>query len=198
VAGGRVYFGSFDGAVYALDARSGDLIWKHDTGAPVVSSPAVDGGHVLVGSRSYDLLALGAADGLPDWTFYYWFSWVESSATLHRGTAYVGSSDAHRLWALDLRTGERSWNFDTRGSSWAQPAVTDDAVYIGAVGVADYLVDHRGGFFAVHRDTGRARWAFPVQRPEGSALWGFASAPAVGGGLVFVGGLDGKLYAFPE
>ena len=195
---GRVFFGSFDHQVYAVDMRSGQLLWKRDTGAPVVSAPALFDGNVVIGSRSYDLFALSAETGETEWRYYYWFSWVESSAALGDGTAYIGSSDSQKLNAIDAATGELLWAFDTGGSPWAMPAMSSDTVFVGAVGVADYIVDHRGGFFAVDRSTGEPWGAFSVPRPGDASQWGFASAPAVGVSRVFVGGLDGNLYAFPS
>ena len=79
---GRVYFGSYDKHVYALDEASGQLVWKYDTKGAVVSTPAVDGGLVVVGTRAYDLLGLDARTGQPAWKQYIWFSWVESSPTI--------------------------------------------------------------------------------------------------------------------
>ncbi len=196
VANGRVYFGSFDQHVYALDAETGELAWKFDTGAAVPSSPAVVGEFVVIGSRSYDLYALDAKTGEPRWRDYYWYSWVESSARVADGSVYIGSSDAAYLLSLDAKTGERQWSFDTGGSSWGQPAVSDDSVYVGAVGVGGYIADHQPGFFAVDRETGAARWSYRPERPEGAGNSGFASSPALGAERVFVGGLDGRLYAF--
>jgi outer membrane protein assembly factor BamB len=193
---GVLTFGSFDGRVYAVDALSGKEVWRFDTGAPVVSTPAINEDRAIVGSRSFDLFALDITDGHILWTFYCWFSWIESSAAILDGTVYVGSSDAQRLYAIDAASGSPKWEFDTGGSVWARPAVTEDAVYAGAVGVADYIVDHEGGFFAIDRTTGEARWQFETEPKEGSKLWGFGSSPAVGGGVVLVGRLDGQVYAF--
>ena len=39
----RIYFGSDDGNVYAIDAETGREIWKHSTKGPVPSTPAVAG-----------------------------------------------------------------------------------------------------------------------------------------------------------
>jgi len=193
---GRVYFGSFDGRVRAVDAGSGALIWEHPTGAPVSSSAAWHDGKVIIGSRSYDLLALNAGDGSLAWNDYFWFSWIESSAVVRDGIAYIGSSDSQLLSAIDAGNGRGLWSFDTGGSAWAEPAVGDDAVFIGAAGVADYMVDHRGGFYAVDRASGRGLWRFPSGRSGEEKLWGFTSSPATGDGMVFVGGLDGRIYAF--
>jgi len=194
----RVYFGSFGGNVYAVDAVSGRRLWNYDTGAPVVSTPAVFGDQILIGSRSYDVFALDAASGVPGWTYYYWFSWVESSASVYGSMAYIGSSDAQVLTALDLDRHEPTWQFDTGGSAWARPVVSDAAVFIGSVGVAGYIVDHQAGFFAVDRISGKALWRYEMERPGDAGYWGFGSSPALGTKHVFVGGLDGKVYAFPQ
>jgi hypothetical protein len=37
-----------------------------------------------------------------------------------------------------------------------------------------------------------------VEQPADRETWGFASSPATDGERVFVGGLDGTLYAFPR
>jgi len=192
---GTVVVGSFDGVVYAFDANTGASVWKRDTHAPVVSSPAVGGNLVLIGSRSYDFFALNAT-GEPVWTYYCWFSWIESSAVVRDSTAYVGSSDAQALMAFHCADGRMLWRVDTGGSAWAEPAVGESSVFIGTVGVAGYIVDHQGGFVAVDRHTGTVLGYYASPRPKDQGLWGFASSPALHGGRVYVGGLDGTIYAF--
>jgi outer membrane protein assembly factor BamB len=197
VEGDRVVFGSYDGHVYALDAGSGRLVWKRDTRGAVVSTPALVGDRVVVGNRSYDLLGLDARTGEPAWTRYIWFSWVESSAAVRDGVAYVGSSDAAAVYAFDVRTGERRWKTDVYGWAWGQPAVTDARVYAGTASQKDYLAGHRGLVVAMDRATGRPVWHY-VAEPAATGSYGFPGSPAVGAGLVFVTGLDGRVYAFEQ
>jgi outer membrane protein assembly factor BamB len=197
VDGGRLFFGSFDGFVYALDAARGTLLWKRDTRAPVVSTPAVAGGRIVVGTRGYDLLGLDAGTGEPAWSRYIWFSWVESSAVVRDGVAYVGSSDAAAVYAFDARTGERRWKTDVFGWAWGQPAVTDTRVYAGTASQKDYLAGHEGLVVAMDRSTGRPVWHF-VAEPAPKGAYGFPGSPAVGEGRVYVTSLDGKVYAFEE
>ena len=47
---GKVYFGSNDGVVYALNLNTGQQVWKFTTDNWVTSSPAVVNGRVYVGS----------------------------------------------------------------------------------------------------------------------------------------------------
>jgi outer membrane protein assembly factor BamB len=198
VDGGRVYFGSFDGNVYAVDAASGALVWKHDTGAAVTSTPALYDGRVIVGSRSYDLLALDGKTGAPGWTRYVWFSWVESPASILGGTAYVGSSDAAQVYALDARSGRSHWEVDVHGWAWGQPAVTEERVFVGTSATPHYLVGHDAAFLAVDRASGTIAWRFPMAKPADEVTYGFSASAAVGDGLVFAGALDGKVYAFTQ
>src|SRR2546428_6336432 len=39
IVGGRVFIGSDDGNIYALDLRNGAKLWAYKTGGPVESSP---------------------------------------------------------------------------------------------------------------------------------------------------------------
>ncbi len=198
VAGGRVYAGSFDKYVYALDAATGQLIWKRDTLGSVVSTPAVDDGRLIIGNRAYDLLGLDVRDGSVAWKRYVWFSWVESSATVREGVAYVGSSDAAIVLALDAKTGRPIWKTDVRGWAWGQPAVTGTRVYVGTSSQPGYLGGtHVGGAVALDRKTGHPVWRVALA-PGNAGPYGFPGSPAVGGGLVFFAGLDGKIYAFAE
>src|SRR5262249_10189185 len=118
LANGRLYFGSYDHFVYALDAESGKLLWKRDTRGAVVSTPAVAGDRVVVGTRAYDLLGLDAKSGAVAWKRYIWNSWVESSARITGGVAYVGSSDAANVYAFDAATGKPRWETDVFGWAW--------------------------------------------------------------------------------
>lgn len=198
VTEGRVFFGSFDNHVYALDAETGQELWRFDAGQPVTTSPLAHDGLVVIGSRSYDLFALDAATGDPQWKYYYWFSWVESSAAERDDVAYIGSSDAGQLNAIDLATGKLRWVFDAQGVAWPRPAVTEAAVFAGTFGTAGYWADHRAAFYAVDRQTGKPIWRLPQERPSEATIWGFAAAPAVHGSLVFAADLSGRVYAFRQ
>ena len=58
ITDGIVYFGSADGYLYALDAKSGKLKWRFKTEGEVYSSPAVADGTVYFGSADNYLYAL--------------------------------------------------------------------------------------------------------------------------------------------
>lgn len=199
---GSVYVGSYDKHVYALRASDGTLMWKYDTGDAATSDVAVLEDDVVVGSRSYDLERLDAKTGVPRWKKYLWFSWIESSPVVFDGAIYIGSSDAAKVMAVDPGSGRSLWEADAYGSAWGRPAVTGSRVYEGVAGVVPYVAPHRGAVMAFERGTGRLAWRYPSSPPDPApkerTAYGFAGSVAVGGGMVFAGGLDGRLRAFEE
>jgi outer membrane protein assembly factor BamB len=197
VAGGRAYFGSLDGHVYALDAATGALAWKFDARAPVVSTPALAGDRVIVGTRGYDLFALDAQRGVPLWKRYFWFSWVESSPAVVDGIAYVGSSDASALHAVDVRDGRMVWKAPVRGWAWGPPTVAGGRVYIGTVGAASTDGRQVGAANVIDGRDGRLIARLPAP-PRESGQFGYAGAAALGEGLVFFPGLDSTILALPR
>src|SRR5207247_1207698 len=58
LAGGRVYFGSWDQRVYAVDARTGRLDWSFTTGGRIKGGAAFAGGTIFAGSYDGRLYAL--------------------------------------------------------------------------------------------------------------------------------------------
>ncbi len=187
VANGKVYFGTGDGNVYAVDAKSGILQWKFATGDVVHASPAVAGGTVFVGSWDGNFYALDAESGAQKWVFeagrdpsYHNQVGFQSSPAVVDGTVYVGCRDAH-VYALDAATGRKKWDYPT-SKSWVNgtPAVRDGVVYVGTSDTARFM--------AIDAKTGRLRWTFDAK------AYIFSSA-ALAGELALFGSHNGKLYA---
>lgn len=198
--GGRIYLGSWDQHIYALDAATGEEIWKFDTGGIVQSSPAMGEGMLFVGSRNPKVFALNMDTGEPAWEYVHADgSWVESSAVHADGTVYIGSSDALALQALNPADGAELWRYKTGGWSWSTPVVSGDTVYIGAVSAYPYYfegVTLERGLHAVDRNTGTSKWRFETDELTGGYLTGGVySSPAVTDRAIYVGALDGHLYA---
>ena len=137
VADGTVYFGSGDGNVYALDAATGSLKWKFQTGNVVHASPAIANHTVYIGSWDTYFYALDASSGALKWKFktgddpkIHNQEGIQSSAAVVDGMVYFGARDSH-LYALDATTGEKKWaDYNDRGWVSASPAVYQGKVYI--------------------------------------------------------------------
>jgi glucose dehydrogenase len=193
VVDGVVYVGDWTGTLHALDAKTGQLKWDFNTYGPVIPSPTVVDGTVYIGSKFPCLYAIDAATGKKKWCFSFGTSWVESTATVVNGTVYVGSSDLQKVNAVDAATGELKWDFSTEGDPWSSPAVSNGVVYIGSTIGYLYALDAGSGaeIWKVKTDKSLKTSESEPIRFDG----GVVSSPTVVDGVVYFGGLDGKLYA---
>jgi len=139
VSDGVVYFCSDDGALYALDTKTGKEKWKFETGAGVCSSPAVSDGAVYFGSYDHYLYAVDIKTGKEKWKFKTGDA-VYSSPAVVDGVVYVGSGD-HHLYAVDIKTGAEKWKFKTGFWVYSSPAVADGVAYFGSGDNHLYAVD---------------------------------------------------------
>jgi outer membrane protein assembly factor BamB len=175
VADGRVFVGSGDGKVYALNASTGALAWSYTTSDWVASSPAVADGTVFIGSADGKVYAFDASSGVLAWSFATG-SEVRSSPAVAGGKVFVGSWNSN-VYALDASTGALVWSYDSIGAVWSSPAVAGGRVFVGS-----------GKVYALDASTGAFMWSYTTR--------GYVySSPAVADGVVFIGSADHSVYA---
>jgi len=184
---GTVYFGSGDGNIYALDAHTGSIHWKFQTGDVVHASPAIADGKLFVGSWDSYFYSLDAATGKELWRFktgddpdIHNRVGIQSSATVSGGTVYFGCRDSN-LYALDADTGHMRWHFSNHGS-WVitSPVVREGKVYFATSDSATlHVLDAHDG-----QSLGSLKFQWP-----------FFGSPSIAGNALYLAGQDGKLIA---
>ncbi len=181
----RVYFGSGDGNVYALDAATGKLAWKYPTHGVVHSSPAVVDGVLYVGGFDTFLYALDASTGALKWKLKtgedpenHNQEGIQSSPCVADGVVYFGCRDFH-LYAVEAATGAVKWKHKI---TWinATPTVRGGRVY-GSTSIPAML-------FALDAKTGEEAYRVDLKVPA-------FSSPTLSGNMAYVGSFNGKLYA---
>jgi outer membrane protein assembly factor BamB len=206
---GRIFFGSDDGNVYAVDAGSGRQVWMARTRGPVPSTPAVAEGRVFAASYDGRLYALEEATGEVLWsfatggerrfearglhgmqpkqqTFADALDVYLSSPLVVEGTVFFGSGDGN-LYALDAGSGALRWKFATGDVVHSSPAHADGIVYAGS---------WDGRLYALDASSGKERWHFQAGLdPVIHNQQGFQGSPTVVDGTVYVGCRDANLYA---
>lgn len=169
VAYGKVYVGSNDKSVYALDASTGALRWSYPTGDIVRSSPAVTNGVVYIGSNDKSVYALDAYSGTIKWSYPTGGS-VTSSPVVSGSVVFVGSGDG-MVYALDVISGTKVWSSPISSTVTSSPAVVTDTIYVTA---------SNGKVYALDATTGGQRWSHTTDAPM------ILSSPAVVDGVVYV------------
>jgi outer membrane protein assembly factor BamB len=203
VTADRVYAGSGDGFLYAINRNDGTLAWRFDAGNPVHASPAVSGDLVVAATLAGRIFAVDETTGALRWSLTSgtllplntrpaggWDIFV-SSPTVVGDTVFIGSPDGN-LYALQLASGNQIWKAATGGRLRATPSVSNDLVVVGS---------WNGRVYAFDRRTGAERW---VHRTEGDTLdsrkFGYdrraiQSSAAIVDGSVFLGSRDDGVYA---
>ncbi len=175
VAGGLVYFGSWDRKLYALDVETGKRVWSTETAGEINSSPAYADGVVYIGDNSGTLTALDARSGAIRWTarsfstFARGREYFYATPTVAYGRVFAANTDG-TVYAFGAKTGNLLWARRLGTYVYTAPAVWNQRLYAGT---------YDGKFYALDVATGDTRWV--TEMP--AAVHG---APTVMGGLVYL------------
>jgi outer membrane protein assembly factor BamB len=175
VTGGRVFFGSWDRRVYALDVETGKRVWSTETAGEINSSPAYADGTIYIGDNSGTLTALDARTGAVRWTarsfstFARGREYFYATPTVAYGRVFAANTDG-TVYAFGARTGNLLWARRLGTYVYTAPAVWNQRLYAGT---------YDGKFYALDVATGDTRWV--TEMP--AAVHG---APTVMGGLVYL------------
>ena len=197
VVNGKVFIGSMDKKMYAIDQFDGTLVWSVSLDHSIFyGSPAVYGNKIFV-TVSGEIFAFDENTGDIIWSRVLGIA-DQSSPAVVDGMVFVCSvsgtdvGQAGNIFALDATTGSVIWRYlDETGGVWSSPAVADGMVF---------LQDIFGNVFALNQSTGDLIWINEIG--YGTII----SSPAVSGGRVFVGSTvrvngnpsEGFLYALDE
>ena len=178
VADGVVYIGigGWDDGLHALDAVTGELLWKYEIASSVTSSPTVADGVVYFGSYDQNLYAVEAGTGNLLWK-HKTSDAVYSTPAIANGVVYFGSNDTH-LYAVDAGTGDLRWRYETEGSVRSSPTVANGIVYFGG----PYRDGH---LYALNTSNGELLWKY--EATHGTTFATSISSAAVANGVVYFG-----------
>lgn len=189
VVGGVAYVGGYSvGQLYAMDVKSGDLLWTAPddaiTGDWTMTSPAVARGIVYLGINrpSAELWAFDAATGATIWQVGASLSNIVGSPVVAGDVVYVTTTE-DQILALDAATGARLWDAKPNGGRgsgfYAAPSVAGGLVFAASL---------NNRVYALRADTGALVWTFTTGGIN-------ASSPAVANGVVYLSSRDGFVYA---
>src|SRR5258708_2267360 len=180
---GSIYFGSGDGAVYAVKT-DGTLKWAYPTNGPVLATPGIapsgttHNGPVFIGSLDGVFYALDGDTGTLQWSYATWGPITGAPAIGAKGV-YILSGDGY-LYAFNV-SGGLQWAFWIGGDTYSSPAIgSDNTIYLGS-GFANTL-------YAINAD-GTQKWSF-------NANGAIYSSPTLSAdGSIYFGTLNGDFYA---
>jgi outer membrane protein assembly factor BamB len=139
--GSVVYWSSFDGSVYALDARDGNLLWRSQVSGLNIGRPVVCGDRVVVGEilggTGGTTWCLDRASGKTLWKFEHGGHTcsmaVADQRVFHSLVAHPLVDKPPSKWslhALFLENGKAHWSVADRCYYYCNPIIVENRRYI--------------------------------------------------------------------
>ncbi|WP_350277318.1 PQQ-binding-like beta-propeller repeat protein [Kribbella sp. HUAS MG21] len=204
VSDGLVYVPTLRGTLFAADAKTGLLKWRHDPEpAPAGSNQRTYGyygvtvadGKVLFPYQTRFgeaarglLLALDAKTGQRVWAAAMAGNTMsDGTPAVADGRVYVGNQDGAVVIAYDLKTGAKLWQGTDTLGGWQDgvPSAADGKVYIGS----------NNGIVARDGATGAVLWSYTSAHPSLVSSGATPSAAAIKGNTVYMSFPSGAVTA---
>ena len=154
MAEGKLFLLKNNGALHAIDKRTGKAVWRRKLGRLAASSPAYGNGRVFVTllSRGKGLpgavYALRARDGKILWRRIL-PSRTESSPVFDNDRIYFGSENG-TVYSVRAGDGVVRWKFKASGAVKSGLALADGKLYFG---------DYSGRVYAIWQHNGSRAWS---------------------------------------
>ena len=148
LVGNRLYVGTWDRGVYALNATNGKRIWRFAADEEVNTSAAYWKGTIFIASDAGTLYALNAKTGRMRWQagdareFYY------ATPTVAYGRVFIGSTDG-TMYVYGAKSGRLLWAKPLGSYIYGAAGVWKRKVYVGT---------YDGFLYALDAATGDVRW----------------------------------------
>ncbi len=177
IVGEIVYVGGLDGNLYAVELSSGHQRWVFSTHSTFKASPGVYQGRAFIGDTDGRFYCVDAALGKEMWHFDT-DGEIDSSPNFCGNSVIFGSRD-YNVYCLDIDTGKPAWTFETGYEVRSFCSLFDDRCYVGGCDQKLHVLDVK---------TGKQINEVELVSPTGSA-------PAILGGIIYLGTESGERYA---
>ena len=165
---GKIFTGSFQNMQYALDAKTGDIIWATPTKGPMIFTGAyADGLYFKGGSDDNTMYAFNATNGnivwryRPDTDGYF-----TTGCAVAYGLVYEMNKDGY-LYAFNMYTGEVVWKYKGPNDTlmWpGMPSVADGKLYMTTGQSAQYNAESGiSEFSCLNAYTGKKIWSLNIE-----------------------------------
>lgn len=189
--GGRIFVASGYGFVAALDAATGEEVWRRNVNVPIRSAPTANGGRVFATTQDNQLYAMAADDGRVLWTYQ---GLVESAGILASaspavaGDTVVAPFTSGELVALRVENGRTAWMDTLIKSSHLTPI--SELNDIAGRPVIDrgrvFAISHSGNIVSIDLRTGERIWTRNIAGVQ---------TPWVAGDFIYLITLEGEVTA---
>ncbi len=131
VAEGKVFITTHNGNLYALDAETGNPLWRFQAHGAFLHSPAYDDGLVFAASTDGCLYAVSATTGKLHWSVWIGEGGFAASPAIANGIVVIGSRKGEVI-AVEAATGKLRWRFKVGVPIRQTAAIANRRVFLTA------------------------------------------------------------------
>jgi outer membrane protein assembly factor BamB len=179
----RCFLAGCDGKLHVIDLNTGEESGSVDINSPTGCTPAAASQLIYFGTEGGTFLCVDWKELKQVWQWQDKVKGlsVRSSAALTPAAVVFGGRDKI-VHARDPKTGEKLWDFSTKGRVDSSPVVVGNRLFVGS---AD------GRIYGLDLATGNQVWQYEA----GGAI---VSSPAVAQGYLVIASQAGVVYCFGE
>jgi len=164
---GKIFPGSFQTMQFALDAKTGKVLWTTLTKAPMIFSGSYsDGMFVRGGTDDNTMYCFNATTGEIVWTYTpATDGYFTAGCAIAYGMVYEPNKDGN-VYAIDLETGELVWRYQGPGTMLfpGMATVADGKVYVTSGQDASFGQETGDSeFVCLDAHTGEVVWSLPIE-----------------------------------
>ncbi|MGL1957372.1 MAG: outer membrane protein assembly factor BamB [Colwellia sp.] len=159
----KIFLGSENGKVFALNAETGALVWQGTIKGEVINSPAIDSGILVVNSASGILKAFDANTGEEIWTVEQDVPALTlrgiSAPVTASGGVFIGTGKGS-INVYILEKGQQGWTAqvgEATGSTELEKVIDVDSAPV-VFGDKIYAISSRGNLVSIELKSGRVLW----------------------------------------
>lgn len=191
---GKVFVTAGYGFAVALDAASGQELWRTRANAPFHAAPTFGGGRVYAVTNDSELIAFDAGTGEVQWTHQAIAEparILAASSPAVSGDTVIAPFASGEVIALLASNGRRLWvdSLSRSGRLTSLSAINDIAGRPVVANGVVYAASHSGILAAIDLRTGQRVWSRPFASTQ---------TPWLAGDVLYAVGSDGELAAFDK
>lgn len=166
-----VYVGTITGRIYRIEISSSLIKWHINTSSPIVSTPSIYKGRLIVGTFSNwvgdatldnepnNVCAFDVQDASEIWKFKLQNGVFSSICSIHDGIHVFGCLDG-KIYALN-NDGDVRWQFTTGSEVWCSPSSDGNRIFVGSDDCMLYALDLDGNMIWKTKLNGKIRSSSP-------------------------------------
>lgn len=176
----NIFFGSWDGKMYCLEAKTGKEVWNFPTKFKIYSSPAISNNRLYFSNFGGEIYCLDSNTGKEIWKTKLPKGTLSSPLVFGK-RLWVGCKDS-KLYCINVNDGKTLWSYQAPDNDFgieSCPIIDETRVYSTTAS---------GVTFALDRKTGKEVWKSQICKSS------LLADPLVVRGYLVCADQDGNLY----